>query len=223
LFKSEDRAIGSYRYAVSSLIPKVTRIAWNLKKGEIQRDLPGATKKTFLYNLSRASYEKHWGNDYQKPTPMEKFLADLYRILPKIGPLRVLTFRTPTPETQKYFEGSFNATLDRYRVLVNDIRQEGSVGLPNDNIDVGEITPRGKYRLYDRACAELLDKLAAKNFADASPGVRAELLRFYAEPAGPDDLKLKKKDREKLQMNLEQLRAASTKLNATGKPQNLLP
>lgn len=222
LFKDEKRAIGSYRYAVSSLIPKATRIAWDLKRDEIQKDLPGATKKTFLYNLSRASYEKNWGHDYQKPTPMEKFLAELYRILPKIGPLRVLTFRTPTPETEKYFEASFNASLDRYRVLLTEIRERGSIDLPNDNIDVGEVTPRGKYHLYDKTCAELLDKLAAKNFADASRKLRADLLRFYSEPAGPDDLKLKKKERERLQTNLQQLKAASPNLNATEKPGSIL-
>ena len=220
LFKDEDRAIGSYRYAVSSLIPKATRIAWDLKKDEIQKDLPGSTKKKFLYNLSRGSYEKNWGTDYQKPTAMDKFLADLYRILPKIGPLRVLTFRTPTPETEKYFEASFNATLDRYRELLRQAKEHGAVDLPNDNLDVGEATPRGKYHLYDKACGELLAKLAAKNFTGVSPELRADLLRFYSEPAGPDDSKLKTKEREKLQTELEQLKAASSNVNATKKTQD---
>ena len=48
------------------------------------------TKRKFLYNLSRASYEKNWGKDYQKPTLFERFIALLYRILPKFGPLKVL-------------------------------------------------------------------------------------------------------------------------------------
>lgn len=222
LFKDENRAIGSYRYAVSSLIPKATRIAWDLKKNEIQKDLPGSTKKKFLYNLSRASYEKRWGKEYQKPTAMDKFLADLYRILPKIGPLRVLAFRTPTPQTEKYFEESFNATLDRYRELLTNVREHGAIDLPNYNMDVGEVTPRGKYRLYDTTCAVLLDKLAAKNFVDASPELRANLLRFYSEPAGPDDLKLKKKEREKLHTELEQLKTAPANVNATEKPQGPL-
>jgi hypothetical protein len=222
LFKDENRALGSYRYAVSSLIPKATRIAWDLKKDEIQKDLPGTTKKKFLYRLSRASYERNWGNDYQNPTAMDKFLADLYRILPKIGPLRVLTFRTPTPETEKYFEASFNATFDRYRELLTRVRDHGAIDLPNDNMDVGEVTPRGEYHLYDRTCAQLLDKLAANNFADASPELRADLLHFYAEPAGPNDLKLKKKEREKLQTELEQLKAASGNVNASEKPQDVL-
>lgn len=213
LFENENRAIGSYRYSVSKLIPKATRIAWDLKKDEIQKDLPGTTKKRFLYNLSRASYEKHWGHDYQKPTPMEKFLAGLYSILPKIGPLRVLTFRTPTPETEKYFEASFNATLDRYRSLLSEMRERGTLDLPNSNIDVGEMTARGKYRLYDKTCAELLNKLATNRFTDTSPQLRADLLRFYSEPAGPDDAKLKRKDRERLQTNLEQLRAVTAGLS----------
>ena len=32
------------------------------------------TKKKFLYNLSRASYEKEWGKKYDQPTGGEKFL-----------------------------------------------------------------------------------------------------------------------------------------------------
>jgi hypothetical protein len=213
LFHDENRAIGSYRHAVGSLIPEATRVAWSVKRSEIRRDLPGMTKKKFLYNLSRASYEKNWGKDYQPPTLKEKLLAVLYHILPKVGPLRVLTFRTPTPETEQFFEQSFNATLDHYRSLLAQLR-DGPIQLTNDNIDVGEVTARGQYRLYDRACEELLDKLAANDFASISPELRADLLRFFSEPAGADDSKLKRKDREKLEANVKQLRTTTT----TGSP-----
>ena len=79
------------------------------------------TRKKFLYNLSRASYQKNWGNQYQPPTFGEKFLAFLARILPKIGPLKALQLKTPTPETERMFEASFNATLDRYRHLLSQV------------------------------------------------------------------------------------------------------
>ena len=210
LFEDENRAIGSYRRAVSSLIPKATRVAWDIKKDDIRRDLPGVTKKKFLYNLSRASYEKKWGTDYQKPTFGEKFLASLYHVLPKIGSLKILTFRTPTPETERLFEASFNATLQHYRGLLMDLK-EGPIDLPNDNIDVGERTARGQYHLYDKACEQLLEKLAANDFANASPELRADLMRFFSEPAGVDDSTLKRKDRERLQANLKQLRASVEK------------
>src|SRR6202158_3987765 len=117
----EDEVLGSYRHAVSQLLPKATRIAWSLKKDEIMKDQPSMTKKKFLYNLSRASYQKNWGKNYQPPTFWERFLAFLASILPKFGPLKVLQFRTPTPETERMFEASFNATLDRYRTLLGQV------------------------------------------------------------------------------------------------------
>jgi len=206
LFDDEDKALGSYRRAVSSWIPKATRVAWAVKKDEIQHDTPGITRKHFLYNLSRTSYERNWGKDYQKPTLMERFLAALYRIMPKIGPLKILTFRTPTPETEQHFEHSFNATLDHYRPLLREVREKGAVHLENDNIDVGDVTPRGAYHLYDATCMELVNKLAAKNFVDASPELRTELLRFFSEPPGPEYARMKKKDREQLDKSVEQLR-----------------
>src|ERR1700688_2481870 len=85
---NEDKVLGSYRHDVSQLLPKATRIAWSLKKNDIMKDQPGITKKKFLYNLSRASYQKSWGRVYQQPTFGEKVLATLARIVPKIGPLK---------------------------------------------------------------------------------------------------------------------------------------
>ena len=150
--------IGSYRHDVSQLIPKATRIAWSLKKDEIMNDQPSMTKKKFLYNLSRASYQKSWGKNYQPPTPGERFLAFLARILPKIGPLRVLQLRTPTQETERMFEASFNATLDRYRKLLGQVGA-GQPDVPNYNFDTGEATVPGKYWLSDETHANLLHAL----------------------------------------------------------------
>src|SRR5690348_5433059 len=65
---NEDEVLGSYRHAVSQLLPKATRIAWSLKKDEILKDQPSMTRKKFLYNLSRASYQKNWGKNYRPPT-----------------------------------------------------------------------------------------------------------------------------------------------------------
>jgi hypothetical protein len=53
VLSDEDKVLSSYRHAVSNQIPKATRIAWSLKKDEIQKDAPGITRKKFLYDLSR--------------------------------------------------------------------------------------------------------------------------------------------------------------------------
>lgn len=215
----EDKVLGSYRHDVSQLVPKATRVAWSLKKDDIMKDQPGITKSKFLYNLSRASYQKNWGTQYYPPTFSERFLAFLVRILPKIGPLRVLQLKTPTPETEKLFEASFNTTLDRYRQLLTEAGT-GQLALPNENFDTGEVPEPGKYRLNDVTHAKLLDALAKQNFSGASPEIRAELLEFYGHPNAPYATKRKPKDWAKVQAQLEQLKnmAAVPSPVASGAP-----
>jgi hypothetical protein len=201
----EDKVLGSYRHDVSQLVPKATRVAWSLKKDDIMKDQPGITKKKFLYNLSRASYQKNWGTQYYPPTFGERFLAFLVRILPKIGPLKVLELKTPTPQAEKLFEDSFNTTLDRYRQLLTKVGA-GQLDLPNENFDTGEIPEPGKYRLNDVTHAKLLEALAKRNFNGAPPGVLAELAEFYGHPEAPYATKRKPKDWAKVQAQLEQLK-----------------
>jgi hypothetical protein len=213
----EDQVLGSYRHDVSQLLPKATRIAWSLKKNDIQKDQPGITRRKFLYNLSRASYQKNWGKQYQPPTLGERFLAFLVQILPKIGPLRVLQLKTPTPATEKLFEASFNTTLDRYRQLLSQARA-GLPDLSNDNFDTGEITGPGKYQLTDETQAKLLDALAKQKFNGASTEMRAELLEFFGHPDAPYAMKRKQKDWAKVQADLEELKnsAPPPPASATG-------
>ena len=201
----EDKVIGSYRRAVSKQIPEATRIAWTLKKDDILKDQPSLTKRKFLYNLSRASYEKNWGKEYQKPTFFERFLAFLVKLFPKVGPLKVLKLRTPTPETERKFEASFNAALDRYKLLVTQTRT-GTPDIPNDNFDTGTVTPPGVYFMNDDVHAELIEKLAKQNFAGITPDLRAELLQYYSDPNAPNATKRKPKDWTKVQVALQQLK-----------------
>ena len=63
----EDLAVGSYRFAVSELIPRMTQVALQTHKKELMRETPNFAKRKFLYRLSRSSYEKEWGKDYVKP------------------------------------------------------------------------------------------------------------------------------------------------------------
>jgi hypothetical protein len=218
----EDKVLGSYRHDVSELLPKATRIAWSLKKDEILKDQPSMTRQKFLYNLSRASYQKNWGRNYQTPTFGERFLALLARILPKIGPLKVLQLKMPTPATEKLFEASFNATLDRYRQLLSEAGA-GQMDLPNDNFDTGEITGPGKYQLNDEAQAELLNALAKQRFTGASREVRAELLEFFGHPDAPYALKRKPKDWARVQSELEQLKNAAPPTVRTSADVPVLP
>jgi len=63
----EDLAVGSYRFAVSRLIPQMTEVALQTHKKDLMRETPDFAKEKFVYRLSRSDYERDWGKDYVKP------------------------------------------------------------------------------------------------------------------------------------------------------------
>ena len=114
----------------------------------------------FEYNLSQASFEKEWGKNYDKPSVWDKFLAFVIRVTPKIGPLKVLAFRTPTPEMERMFMDSFNVALAEYRRLLAEVKED-RLNLPNRNFDTGSpIQPGTSLAVRVSAYAHLLHLLA---------------------------------------------------------------
>src|ERR1700683_280616 len=103
IFGDFDRSVNSYRYDVSKIIPTATRVAWQLKKSDIQKESPTMTRQRFLYHMSRAGYEKEWGHTYDPPGLGTKIVALIIRIVPKWGPLKALQFKTPTPYRENMF------------------------------------------------------------------------------------------------------------------------
>jgi hypothetical protein len=184
VFGSLDLGLGSFRYSVGSIIPGMTRVAWQLKKDQVVKEIPGMTKKKFLYNLSRSSYEKEWGTEYHKPGFRTRLVTWVLRTVPKSGPFKSLAFRAPTPEVEKMFMASFNATVDSYRALLVNV-DAGRMELLNENFDVGEPTPAGKYVGTDQAYDKLLSKLADHKFTGISPELRANLLDYYKDRRPP--------------------------------------
>ncbi len=184
VFGNLSLALGSFRYSVGSIIPGITRVAWQLKRDEVTKEIPGITKKKFLFNLSRSSYEKEWGSEYRRPGVRSRMLAWVLRLVPKSGPFKSLAFRTPTPEIEKMFMASFNATVNRYKELLGQESSKALV-LPNQNFDVGDVSRSGGYKGTDLTYAMLVDKLASRQFADVSPELRKDILAFYKDAKAP--------------------------------------
>jgi len=208
VFGALDLAIGTYRKTVSGLIPKMTKVAWTLKKDDIAKTEPGITREKFLYNLSRAEYEKSWGKEYTRPGVGSRVLAFVIQIVPKVGPLRSLSFRTLTPETEKLFMESFNATLERYRGLLTAERTRRT-NPPDVNLDVGRPTVAGMYKLADETYMKLVDKMADNGFSGMPRELRNDILTFYKNETvalSPDN---DYKPSTKLQRQLEMLRGAA--------------
>ncbi|MCX6633358.1 MAG: zinc dependent phospholipase C family protein [Candidatus Solibacter sp.] len=212
VFLNLDMAIGSYRRAVGTILPALTKVAWQIKGQEIRREVPGITRKKFLYNLSRSSYEKNWGGTYQRPGIRSRILAAFFRIVPRVGPFTALAFEKLTPETEKMYMIGFNASIDRYRELLLAVGG-GRLRLPNDNIDVGEVTKAGKYTLTDGAYAKLLHKLEG-HYVDLPQDLRSDILAFYQDLSLPIATKANEGDWARLQEELSHLAAVNRDLVA---------
>ena len=210
VFMDVDLTIGSYRRAVGTVLPAITRVAWQLKKEEIRQESPSVTRKTFLYNLSRSSYEKTWGATYSQPGIRSRFLAFVFRIVPKVGPFRALSFKKLTPETEKMYMASFNSTIGRYRGLLSE-QNAGNLKLPNDNLDVGELTPAGKYRLTDVTYAELLNKLQG-HYTEIPQELRSDILAFYQDLSLPISTKTNGGDWARVLEEIGQLQSVDADL-----------
>ena len=201
----EDLAIGSFRYSVSTMIPRMTQVALRTHRKEITREVPNFQKQKFLYRLSRADYEKEWGRNYQHPGFGTRFLAVLLRILPKVGPLKALDFNVPSAKTENLYFASINQTVDRYGALLNDSGHR-NLKLTDDDLDSGKPTAAGEYTLADDTYAKLLSHIADKKFDVTTADLQKNILGFYANPAAPIDTKKDPGKWQKVQTNLDALK-----------------
>jgi hypothetical protein len=183
LFGNFELAVGTYRFSVSQMIPELTKAAWHDKHEEIARLIPGCDEQTFVYNFSGAKYEELYGRTYRKPGWFAQFLGLLYRLVPKIGPLRPLSFTTPTPEADELFTASLANARHRYRALLEEVRG-GTLRLRNTDFDSGDSTRHGEYRLADETYATLVHRLAGSEFAGTPEALRRNILQYYRE-GGP--------------------------------------
>jgi hypothetical protein len=178
LFLSEDLAIATYRHAVGTTIPEMTKVAWSKRRSEILQVTPGTRRQTFVFNLRRKQYDAEFGADYAKPRGFARFLGLIYNEIPKIGPFKSLGFAVPTAEAERLFLESFTSTRQHYQQSLEAVRR-GTLDLPNTNFDTGLPTVRGAYSLADDSYDELLNKLAHHKFAGVPPGLSANLIAYY--------------------------------------------
>jgi len=180
VFFNEDLAIATYRHAIATTIPEMTKVAWSKKRDEIMRVAPSMQRKTFVFNLRRKDYNREFGTDYAKPHGFARFLGVVYHIVPKIGPFRSLGFSVPSAEAERLFLASFTETREHFRESLEATRA-GRLRLPNTDFDTGRPTTRGEYSLADSTYDELLDKLERRGFATVAAPLAANLITYYGD------------------------------------------
>src|ERR1700716_257037 len=220
VIKDEDLAIGTFRRAISTIIPEMTRVALLARRKELVAETPNFNARKFRYYLSRAQYRREWGKGYRKPGVGTRILAFFLKFVPKIGPFKALDFKIPTRKTEDLYIASVNHTVEDYKQHVSEVEKK-DLRLPNTDFDTGRPTHAGEYALTDKTYAKLLDDLAKHNFDQITPDLRCNILAFFGDPTAPVAGKLKPKDWQKIQEGLERLPALSIPEKPAGEKSSL--
>jgi len=205
VFTDLDLAVGSYRRAISVVIPKMTKAALHDYRHELTRSHPHFNPKAFRYRLSRRQYEREWGSNYQKPGFGTRTLAFLLKIVPKVGPFQAMAFTTPTSGQRQLFLKSLEQTDREYRGRLSDTSNQ-HLNLPNKDFDTGRQTRAGEYVLTDKTYARLLDEHAKHHFVRLTPALRNDILAFYSDLNAPIATKHDKRQWERTLAELQQLK-----------------
>jgi hypothetical protein len=206
LFTDLDRAVGSYRRTVSYLLPELTRIAWKSKQEEIRQLDPAASEVNFVFRFPRSEYRRRFGAREPKPGLAERVAAFLARVLPKVGPLKVLVPKLPPKEGERLMRESFAASVENYRLLLDEVL---ATAAPEDvNLDLGPIVKAGEYSLTDEAYSALLLLLDRKDFEAVPPALRQDILAYYADLSAPIATKQDEKRWKRTLHALEELQGA---------------
>lgn len=214
LMKNEDLAIGSYRRAVSGLIPKMTTVALVNYKEQIEKENPGFDSKKFLYRLHRTEYEKDYGKQYAHPGVGSEILAHVIDFIPKVGPFKVFALNIPTPSEQDLYLKSINKTVDNYNQDLGEIhlRDGGEVAKPpilaEIDLDTGKEAHLGEYRLADQTYAALLERLVSDPGKPIPSDIRHSIADFYSVRNQPAWYLKKPKQWQKLKTDLAVFDAA---------------
>ena len=206
--RDEDLAVGTFRRAIGTIIPEMTRVALLARRKEVVAETPNFNARKFRYYLSRTQYQREWGKGYRKPGVGTRILAFFLKFVPKIGPFKALDFKIPTQKTEDLYIASVNHTVEDYKHLLGD-EEKKDLHLTNTDFDTGRPAHAGEYVLSDKTYAHLLDQLAQHNFDHMTPDLRDNILAFYGDPNAPVPAKMKPKDWQKIQEELQRLRALS--------------
>jgi hypothetical protein len=208
IFSSLSLSIETLRWSFKKLFPVLTEAAWDIKKNEILKSHPNATRKAFRYKMSRKDYHREFGGKRKKPGIFPAALSLFIRIIPKVGPIRALKFKDPGPAAQQLYEQSFDTVMLNYALALRKCKS-GTISLANIDYDTGMPTVPGEYHLADRNYDMLVAGLEKNDFRLLNDGLKNNITEFYRNRTAPVGSRRIRRNWAKTMHALQQLRDAN--------------
>ncbi len=205
--RSHRFKVWEYRFAVRNFIPHVAyAITLRRRKHE-----PAETESPEAIEIDReadaAAALGNWAS-YRKGHPSfeTRVLRVLFFILPKVGPLSLVSVKGPTNATEadymhsvyqsaaalRYALRGFTPLTSRFEMPQGYAIIKQPFGprdplhpLPDRDLDTGFVVKPGGYSLTDSTYAELLHRLAQNSAQPIPPGIKRDIEAYYSDPNAP--------------------------------------
>ncbi len=201
-------AIESYRSSLKGILPDVARAEVLIHRNDFPREQDTPAFQQFSTRQKQAGLDNKWKQFRHKSGFKLHFIAFVIRILPKVGAISDLAIRGPNAETNRWYIESMNRSVDDYEHLLGSqkAKPQGSLNLPDRDLDTGNLVRPGGYRLTDKTYAQLLQKLTAQPGQPIFASLRQNILDYYSDPNAPISTKKNARAWKRVQADLIALR-----------------
>jgi hypothetical protein len=249
--KGKKVNVKGYRFAVRSFLPQVSFSVAILRRKHEPPVVDSPEMKRLMEQLAAVEAKNDWAKYRVKPGIGTYSLAGLIWIMPKVGPIKMVSVKGPTVDTNREYVHSvlrstdlLNATLRRFtpppatvpaakeaaaadvnsqpppsnplqahpEAEQNVVRGSGDPRHPlkNRDLDTGFVVKPGGYPLTDDTYCKLVHRLAAKPTQPIPPGIKEDILAYYADMNVEFATKKKDGDWKTLQADLTTLQGMPT-------------
>ena len=219
--------VGAYRFAVHRFIPRIAYATTLLhRKHEPADPAANADLQRLTAEITKVAVENDW-DAYRKHAGIGTYtLAGVLFIIPKIGAIKLVSVKGPTPQTEADYVHSVLASTDALNAALHrftppptlkptadiaasvDSRRSPAASdivpakpgagqliprqspdprhpLINRDLDTGSPVKPSGYRLTDDTYATLLHRLVQTPTNAIPPGIKDDILAYYADPNLP--------------------------------------
>jgi hypothetical protein len=176
--------VGGFRFAARNFIPRVAYAVTLLRHSRMPEDTAGPELEKLEREVAQVAAENNW-DKYRKRAGIGTYsLAAFIYIAPKIGPLKLVAIKGPNVDTEEQYVRSVNLSTAALSSAMNRLSQPQQT-LANRDLDTGAPVQAGSYRLTDSTYGKLLHRLVIDPHHTIPPGLKQDILNFYADPAAP--------------------------------------
>ena len=194
-----QKAVRTYGFGVRKFIPDVAYAEAVLHHRRFPADATDPAVDTYNRRISALSLESGWDHYRKRPGFGTYMLAGTIVVLPKLGPLKMLSIKGPDAGTELLYIRSVmlctaglavrSRQLALTEAAADQDNNEASAIVPDRDLDTGATVKPGGYSLTDKTYERLLHELVKTPERPVPARLKQNIFKYYADPSAPIETK----------------------------------